>query len=440
MNTNKRKISRRIFLKQSAQAAGVLSLPFMVLPSALGKAGRSAPSERIGMGFIGTGKQSKHLMRAFLGFRETQVLAGCDVDKLKLARGKKITEDYYAEKMAKGDYRGYDCYGDFRELIGRKDIDAVVIATPDHWHAIPTVAAARSGKDIYCEKPMSWSINEGKAMVKVVQRFGRVFQNGSMQRSNQKFRFACELVRNGYIGDIKHVVVNVGGPPVECNLPAEPVPDYLDWNTWVGPAPFRPYNHILSPHISQDHFPLWRDYREFGGGLMTDWGAHHFDIAQWGLGMDRNGPVEIIPPDGKKYKVLTYRYANGITMVRDEKYEGHDVKGILFIGSKGRVEVARGHLRTWPESLLKQKIGANEIHLYESNNHYKDFLDCIKTRKQPICDVEIGYSSAAVCLLGNIAYRIMRPLKWDQKRQRLAQSDPEAEQLLGRTMRAPWHL
>ena len=174
---------------------------------------------------------------------------------------------------------------------------------------------------------------------------------------------------------------------------------------------------------------------------MTDWGAHHFDIAQWGLGMDRNGPVAIYPPDGKDYRVLTYRYANGITMVRDGKYEGHGgVNGILFIGSKGRVEVNRGHLKTWPESLLKQKIGPNEVHLYDSNNHYGDFLKSIKTRKPPICDVEIGYSTVAVCHLGNIAYRVKRPLFWDQKKQVFSKPDPEAERLLGRTMRAPWHL
>jgi len=437
-NTNR--VNRRSFLRQSALALGALGIPQFVPSFALGKQGGVAPSERIVLGFIGTGKQSKGLMNAFLNKSDTQVVAGCDVDKLKLARSKKITEDFYAKKTDKPTFKGYECYGDFRELTARSDIDAVVIATPDHWHALNTVQAARAGKDIYCEKPLSWSIDEGKAMVKAVQRYRRIFQTGSMQRSDEKFRFACELVRNGYIGDIKHIIVNIGGPPGPCDLPAEPQPDYLDWNMWVGPAHFRPYNHVLSPHISEDHYPRWRDYIPFGGGAMTDWGAHHFDIAQWGLGMDRNGPVEVVSPDQSDFKVLTYRYANGVTMVRDDKYEGKPVKGVLFIGSKGKVEVNRSFLRTWPEELIKQKLSSQDIHLYKSTNHQQDFLQAMRTRKQPICDVEIGFSTVVVCHLGNIVYRIKRSLKWDPQKLQLAQPDSEAQQLFGRTMRSPWRL
>jgi len=437
-NTNH--VNRRSFLKQSALALGALGIPQFVPSLALGKQGGVAPSERIVLGFIGTGKQSTGLMNAFLNIPETQVVAGCDVDKLKLARSKKITEDFYAKKTDKTAFKGYKCYEDFRELTARADIDAVVIATPDHWHALNAVQAARAGKDIYCEKPLSWSIDEGKAMVKAVQRYRRVFQTGSMQRSMEKFRTACELVRNGYIGDIKHIVVNVGGPPIPCDLPAETKPDYLDWNMWVGPARLRPYSHVLSPHISEDIYPHWRDYIPFGGGFMTDWGAHHFDIAQWALGMDRNGPVEIISPDQSEFKVLTYKYASGVTMVRDETYKGDPVKGILFIGSKGKVEVSRRHLRTWPEDLIKQKIGPQDVHLYKSTNHQQDFLQAMRTRKQPICDVEIGFSSAVVCHLGNIVYRIKRSLKWDPQKLQLAQPDSEAQQLFGRTMRSPWRL
>jgi predicted dehydrogenase len=287
---------------------------------------------------------------------------------------------------------------------------------------------------------MAHNITEGKAMVRAIRRYNRVFQTGSMQRSNYRFRFACELVQNGYLGDIKHVVVNVGGPPVDCDLPAEKTPDYLDWDRWLGPAPMRPYNAILSPNISWDGFPHWRRYKAYGGGGMTDWGAHHFDIAQWGLGMDGSGPVEVIPPDGKDIKALTYKYANGIIMTRQGSYEGHgNVNGILFVGANGRVEVNRGHLKTWPGNLMDVKLRPNEVHLYESRNHYKDFLDAIKTRSKPICDVEIGCSTVNVCLIGNIAYELKRPLKWDPKRVRFV-DDAEANRLCSRTMRSPWRI
>jgi predicted dehydrogenase len=209
---------------------------------------------------------------------------------------------------------------------------------------------------------------------------------------------------------------------------------------WLGPAQWRTYNEELSPHLSWDGFPHWRNNRRFGGGGMTDWGAHHFDIAQWGLGMDGSGPVEVIPPDGKDVKALTYIYANGITMTRQGSYEGHGkVNGVLFVGAKGKVEVNRGYLKTWPENLKNQKLGPNEIHLYESRNHSRDFLDAMKTRKKPICDVEIGFSTVNVCLIGNIAYELKRPLKWDPKRIRFV-GDGEANRLCSRTMRSPWRI
>jgi predicted dehydrogenase len=270
-------------------------------------------------------------------------------------------------------------------------------------------------------------------MVNAVRQYNRVFQTGSMQRSSREFRFACELVRNGYIGDIKHVTVGVGGPPEDKPLPSEPVPEYLNWDMWVGPAMWRPYNNDLAPHISFDGFPNWRYHSYYGGGGMTDWGAHHFDIAQWGLGMDGSGPVEIIPPDGKDYKVLTYKYANGIPMTRD------DANGVLFEGTTGKVEVNRGYLKTWPDNLKDQAIGTDKVRLYDSNNHYTDWLDAIRKRAKPICDIEIGASSVTVCHLGNIAYRLRRPLKWDPQRE-VFLGDDEANRLLSRPYRSPWYL
>ncbi len=428
------KSSRRQFLKSTAGlAAGAITFPYIIPSSALGKAGTVAPSNRITLGFIGTGKQSKRLMKSFLNSPGTQVLAGCDVDKLKRERGQKIVEEYYWQK-AGGTYKGCETYGDFRELLARADIDAVVIATPDHWHAITVILSAKAGKDIYCEKPLSQTIVEAREMVNAVRHYGRVFQTGSMQRSDWHFRLGCELVLNGYIGELKYVTVSVGGPPEDKPLAAMPVPDYLDWDMWVGPALWRPYNSELSPHISWDDYPDWRNNSRFGGGEMTDWGAHHFDIAQWGMGTDDSGPVEIIPPDNKDYKVLTYKYANGVTMTR-----GCEGRGVLFTGTKGKVEVDRGHLKTWPDSLKNQQIGPNEIHLYESRNHYVDWLDAIRKRTKPICDIEIGCRSVTVCHLGNIAYKLNRPLKWDPKREVII-GDSEAGRLLSRPMRSPWHL
>jgi predicted dehydrogenase len=458
-----RNMNRRDFIQSVAgTAVAVAGLPYVVPASVVRGEGRTPPSERIVLGFVACGKQSQHLMRSFLNSPGTQVVAACDVDKLKLERSSKgIVEKHYADR-GDGSYKGCATYGDFRELLARPDIDAVVISTPDHWHAVTVIESCKAGKDVYCEKPLSQTIQEARAMVDAVRKYNRVFQTGSMQRSSREFRFACELVRNGYIGEIKHVTVNVGGPPEDKRLPAEPVPDYLDWDMWVGPAMWRPYNNDLAPHISFDGFPNWRYHSYYGGGGMTDWGAHHFDIAQWGLGMDGSGPVEICPPDGNEHKVLTYRYANGITMTRDARVRGPEgtglpfsgsaypawldyvkesrgrVNGVLFEGTTGKVEVNRGYLRTWPDALKDQAIGPDQVHLYDSRNHYTDWLDAVRKRSDPVCKIETGASSVTVCHLGNIAYKLQRPLKWDPQRAVFV-GDDEANRLLCRTMRSPWH-
>jgi predicted dehydrogenase len=430
-------VNRRDFIRAAAGAAAAITgLPYVVPSSVFGT---EAPSNRIVLGFIGCGKQSQHLMRSFLGSPGTQVVAACDVDKLKLERSSKgIVEKHYADRNV-GSYKGCAAYADFRDLLARKDIDAVVISTPDHWHAVTVIESCKAGKDVYCEKPLSQTIAEARAMVNAVRKYNRIFQTGSMQRSSQEFRFACELVRNGYIGDVQHVTVNVGGPPEDKVLPAQPVPDYLDWDMWVGPAMWRPYNEDLAPHISFDGFPNWRYYSYYGGGGMTDWGAHHFDIAQWGLGMDGTGPVEINPPDGKEYKYLTYKYANGIPMTHGDKSGDARVNGVLFEGTKGKIEVNRGYLKTTPDTLKDQKIGPDQIHLYDSRNHYTDWLDAMRKRSDPICKIEIGASSVTVCHLGNIAYKLKRPLKWDPKREVFI-GDDEANRLLTRAMRSPWQI
>ena len=428
--------SRRQFLKTSILSTAALGFPSIVPNSVLGK---NAPNNRTVLGFIGCGKQGHYLLKAFLREPGTQIVCLSDVDKLKLKRSQKLAKDFYEKISNNKSTPDIQITGDYQELLARQDIDAVVICTPDHWHGLNVIHAAKAGKDIYCEKPLGHNINEAKEMVHAVRRYDRVFQTGSMQRSDAKFRHACELVQNCYIGDVKHVAVNVGGPPIDCDLPGLPNPDYLNWKMWLGPADYHPYHSELSPHISNDVFPNWRRYKEYGGGGMTDWGAHHFDIAQWGLGMDGNGPVQVIPPDGKDIQDLTYVYANGITMSRSTEYDGMDVNGILFVGTKGKVMTNRGYIKTWPNNLISHITRPNEIHLYKSKNHYSDFLNAVRARKKPICDIGIGYSSVVVCLMGNIAYELERPLNFDQEKQMFI-NDAAANKLMGRPMRSEWRV
>ena len=423
-----KQFSRRQFLRTASSATAIA--PF-ILSSSWGAPGEKGPNDRITMGFIGTGKQGGGLLHNFLNHPNTQVLAVCDVDTTRREHFGKVVDDHY---RAKGNTESKGCaqYKDFRELLARKDIDTVVIATPDHWHAYIAIEACKAGKDIYCEKPLSLTIHEARAMANAVRKHDRVFQTGSMQRSSKEFRKACELVRNGRLGKIKQVIVDVGPSSVPCDLPEEKMEPGLDWDMWLGPAPMRPYNSILSPRGVHDFFPNWRNYREYSGGMMTDWGAHHFDIAQWGLGMDDSGPVEIIPPeDPKATKGLRYIYANGIEMLHG------DSGGILFIGTEGKILVNRGKFEATPAALGEEPLGENAIHLYNSYNHGKDFLDCVRSRKRPICDVEIGCRSVTVCHLGNLAYWNHRRLKWDPVKEKIV-GDEEANQWLDRPKRGPW--
>lgn len=424
-------ISRRSFIKSTL--VGV-SVPF-ILPSKIWGADIK-PNDKITMGFIGVGTQGRYLLGGFLNDPEVQVLAVCDVDTNRREHSKKTVEDFYSKKNDQN-YKGCDAYNDFRELLKRKDIDAVCIATPDHWHAIPAIMACKEGKDIYCEKPLSLTIAEARAMANAVRKYNRVFQTGSMQRSSREFLKACELVRNGRIGKITEVYVSVGGPSKWCDLPEEPMEPGLDWDMWLGQAPMRPYNSVLSPRGVHKHFPAWRNYREYSGGGMTDWGAHHFDIAQWGLGMDESGPVEIIPPDGKEVKKLTYKYANGVVMYHGG-LQGYNY-GVVFVGEKGKICVDRGRFMAEPEEIAADyKVGSDKIKLYQSTNHLKDFLKCVRSRQRPICDVEIGCRSVTVCHLGNLAYWYKRALKWDPVKERFV-GDNEANTWLDTQKRSPWN-
>lgn len=431
MTTPQHAISRRLFLAASAAAA----VPLIVPCSALGAAQQPGANDRLGLGFIGVGTQGRGLLNGFLGQKDVQVIAVCDVDTTRRESARKTVEGRYAAQMKSGQYRGCGAYNDFRDLLNRKDIDAVVIATPDHWHAIPVIEACRASKDIYCEKPLSLTIHEARTMMEAVRRHKRVFQTGSQQRSSNEFRQACELVRSGRIGKLRSVNVNVGAPSIPCNLPEEKAEPGLDWDRWLGPAPQRPYNSVLSPRGVHKHFPNWRLYREYSGGMMTDWGAHHFDITQWGLGMDESGPVEIIPPaDPKATTGLRYRYGNGV-----EVTHGPGNRGVRFVGSNGEITVDRGYLSSNPAEIIKMPITEKDVQLYRSPGHLRDWLNCIRSRRRPICDVEIGARSVTVCHLGNLAYWNHRRLRWDPKGWRFVGEDGN-NKWLDRERRAGYQL
>lgn len=435
-------LSRRGFIKRAALAgAGPLILPSWIF------AAKTPPNSQIAVASIGLGIQGRGLMGNCLWRDQARVVAVCDVDTTRRNSAQQMVNDHYAEAKRKGTYKGCDAYNDFRQVVARKDIDAVIIATPDHWHAMTSIAAAKSGKDIYCEKPMSHSVLEGQAMVKAARRHGRVFQVGSMQRSMGEFRAACELVRNGVLGKIQSVEVCVGGPPVPCDLPAEKPEPGLDWNMWVGPSPYRPYNSILSPRgVYTTFFPDWRKYREYGSGQVGDWGAHHFDIVQWALGYDDSGPVEFLPVgDPNAVSGVRFRYANGVEV---KHLPGN---GITFYGSAGKIYVNRGEFKFWlgdqlltsdvkeSRQMTDDHLPANAVRLYQSGDHMGNWIACMKTRQLPICDVEIGHRTASICELVNATYRYRQRLLWNPARESFINGTGNSK-WLGLEYRGSWRL
>jgi len=389
------------------------------------------------MGCIGVGSKGTGNMRNFLSKDEVQVVAVCDVDTDHRNKARDIVNEEYGSR---------DCatYNDFREVIERKDIDVLSLALPDQWHAIPAIMAARAGKDIYAEKPLARTIHEGRAICDAVHRYGRVWQTGSQQRSSSNFHRACELVRNGRIGKVYKV--EVGLPTGKSTIPkkALPVPEGLDWNMWLGPAPWRPYCDFGRGGCHYD----WRHIMDYSGGQLTDWAGHHIDIAHWGLGLERTGPVEIegrgtYPRDGLynvpyEYK-FTCKYANGLTMVVANVPQQPKGKGTMWYGEEGWVHIDRGGFDAEPKSVLNEVIGPDEIKLYKSLDHKQNFLDCVKSRKETVAPVEVGHRSISVGLLGEIAMLTGRKLKWDPVNERFI-NDAEADRLLSRPMRSPWHL
>lgn len=408
---NNSTISRRNFIRNTTLAIGGIS----IIPRHVLGQGFTAPSDKVNLGFIGLGKQGGILANFFITNTNVQIVAGAEVWAPKQEWFKKEVQDYYAKQRQVNTYKGVETYTNYQNIITRKDIDAVVIATPDHWHAIQSINAMNAGKDVYCEKPMTNTIAEGRAMVKAVKKNKAVLQVGSMQRSWARFEKAKDIVRSGQLGNIKKVLVNVGDPAKPYDLPSEPMPKGIDWNLWCGPAPLLPYNAILAPEIVKE-YPRWRNYKEVAGGILSDWGTHMFDIAQWCLDMDKTGPITYIPPkDPNAVRGLKMYYDNGIEMVHEDF--GREW-GVRFIGELGTMDVSRSYLDSSIVDLFQPETDNYKKIVIEKGNHYQNWVDAIKTRNQPHCDVETGHRSASICNIANIAYELNETLHWNPEKEK----------------------
>ncbi len=433
---HQRKITRRSFLKSASIAAAA---PAIIPASALGRDGNTAPSERIVMASIGVGGQGMHNTRAFFSMPDVQLVAVCDVDRHHCAAARDTVDEYYAARPSYGERGNCSAYHDFREVLARDDIDAVMIGTPDHWHGAMSVAAARAGKDIYCEKPLANSIPEGRAVVDAVRQYQRVFQTGSHERSRDNARYACELVRNGRIGKLHTIRVQM---PVDHGwgetYPEMPVPDHFDYDFWLGPAREAPYTEMRC------HF-YFRYILDYSGGEMTDRGAHIIDLGQLGNDTDHTMPISVsgtgkFPTEGLFNTAYEYEfefeYANGVRLVGDHS----GPRGVRFEGDEGWVfiHVHGGNLEAEPTSLLREAITPNEIHLGRSRGHHYDFLECVKSRGETKAPAEVGHHSGSMCHMANIAMLLNKKLRWDPQTEQF--DDAAANRMMQPSMRAPWTL
>lgn len=415
-------VSRRTFV-----ATGMLGAvtPLFIPSSVLGRLGRVGANDRIGVGFIGMGKRAFELLGPFMNRSDCRVTAVCDVD---------TTRREQAKKRVDAKYDSSDCgaYVDYQELLARPDVDAVVICTPDHWHVNQVLHASERKKDIYCEKPLTLTLRECKLMIDAVRRNNGVFQTGSQQRTEYGHEFvkACEYVRAGRIGRLATVHVGVGVSSKWCDLKEEAIEPGLDWDRWLGPSPVRGYSSVLSPRGVINHYPDWRLYREYSGGMMTDFGAHNFDIAQWGMGTDETGPVEVVLP---KDEQATYGaklvYANGVDV-----FHGGPT-GVTFTGTSGQIHVWRDRLSSIDEKILKEPLTDKDARLPRHKDHISNFIDCIRTRERCVCDVEVGARSVACAHLCNAAYWGKRNLKWDPQTWEFVGDDAANKELLDRERR-----
>jgi predicted dehydrogenase len=438
---NRPQTNRRSFLKTSAV---LLSAP-LILPRRVWSA-ESAPSKRLTVGCIGMGKQMGSHLGNCLNRDDIEVLAVCDVDTTRREHAKKRVDTAYTAK-AGADYKGCAAYNDFRAVIARQDIDIIIIATPDHWHAYIAIAAVRAGKDVYCEKPLTYNVHEAVELVKEVRKADRVFQVGSQQRSSKEFRIAAELVRNGVLGRVDSIHVSFGDPAKPYTLPAEAMEPGLDWDRWCGPGPLVAYNPSLSPRGIHNNYPDWRLTWEFGGGMITDWGAHHMDIAQWALDMDTSGPVAIenikgeLPAKGELYNTATAFhfeavYATGTRMIVDSTFR----EGIEFIGDNGKkIFVKRDLIEFTPQELRSEQIKPEEIqlHLSKKYNHNLDFVDHLYDGGATAAPIEASHRTITIAHLANLGLRFGKSsIKWDPATEQT--TDAEISAQLSRPMRAPY--
>jgi myo-inositol 2-dehydrogenase/D-chiro-inositol 1-dehydrogenase len=448
---------RKFVTKSMAVAAGTVVLPTIVPSSVFGKI---PPSDRINIGQIGFGRIAMvHDLAETLKYDIARVVAIADFDTIRLASGKKYIEDFYARKTGSEGYINVKTYGDYHEILADKNIDAVIISTPDHWHAQPALEAAVEGKDIYLQKPTSLTITEGRLLSDVVRQKKVILQVGTQQRSSTQFRVAAELVRNGRIGKLETVKIGLPGDPSGPEAEEMPVPENLNYDAWLGSTPEVYYTEMrVHPQNSITDRPGWLRCEQFGAGMITGWGQHHFDSAAWGMDTELTGPVTVeavaqFPKSGLwdvhgDFMAKT-EYKNGITMLTSGGYPN----GIRYEGTEGWIFVTRGAYRASPSdpipegetkaleasdpAILTSVIGPDEIHLYESNEHHGNWLDCIKSRKEPISPVEIGHRACTVCLITHIAMKLKRKLTWDPDSERFV-NDDEANSMLSRPQRAPY--
>lgn len=438
MEKQKKLWSRRRFLTTAAAgAAGVA-----VIPHLTGCKSKVA-EDSIRLGFIGLGQQAMSLLNGFMQVPGVRAVAGCDVYGIKRERFERRVKAFHDKAGTKADVKTFE---NFEDLLALEDIDAVVIATPDHWHALIAIAACRAGKDVYLEKPMTFTIKEGQELRKVVRETGRIFGLGSQQRSSPEFQHAVKLVQAGTLGKITLVNAYVGAPPIPYNLPEESIPADLNWDLWLGPLPGDiHFNNQLDPPISLDPeenekmWGAWRWYKEMGGGFTTDWGAHMFDIVQWGLGMDRNGPVEISPiGDGAEF--MMFKYADG-TIFTSEPFNEQKTKGVKFIGDNGWIEVSRGSFIASDPGFMPPETEVIEGPYETRIPHQVNFIESVRSRQDPVVPVEIAHSSCTVCNLGNIACELKRTVKWDPSTETFVDdTDGAATNLMQYDYRKPWTL
>ncbi len=420
--------SRRKFIRNTmAGAVGIAAFPLL-------KGFGMSANDTVRIGIIGLGQQAMNLMNGFSNIRGVQIIAGADAYGIKRERFEKRLKEFYLSKDLSVNVKTYK---DYRAVLDRKDIDAVIIATPDHWHALIALDACSAGKDIYQEKPITFTIKESLKVVAAVRKSNVIYAVGSQQRSDKNYQVAVNMVHREAIGKLRKVFAYVGPGPDPYNLPQEEIPADLDWKQWLGPLAFVHYNSQLNPPISLDppknetYWARWRYFKETGGGYTCDWGAHNFDIGQWGLNKDHSGPVKIVPPGYQDTKYLTFVYDNGLEMI-NQPYDEKKTLGIKFWGSDGWIEVSRGSIAASDESLLPSKSeNTEEMQYVKSSQHLENFIDSVKSRIDPIVPVEIGQRTATCCILGNIALELKRPVNWSPEEQYFI-NDQEAEKFFHR--------